>query len=155
MRYTHPEMASSTETVSKTPARPMPSMAPAAERVSAALLCLVFLFGAAVQYNDPDPLRWAAIYLAAAAVAAGHALRPMPPLPSALVAAVSLIWAVAMAPDALRTLPSGSDIAGDFKMMSPGVEEAREALGLLIIAIATGVLAFRARARMTQAGGTP
>ena len=121
-------------------------LAPPAERAVSAVLALLFLFSAAVQYNDPDPVRWAAIYLAAMAVCIGHALRPMTALPGAIVAGVALIWAAIWTPDALKTLPSFGD-ATKFQMMAPGVEEVRELLGLLIVVIATGLLALRARQR--------
>ena len=43
-------------------------------RVLAAIMTLVFVFAAAVQWNDPDPARWIAFYLLAAAGALGVAL---------------------------------------------------------------------------------
>jgi hypothetical protein len=135
--------ASSTSPASDS-AKATTSLAPPAERAAAAVLALVFLFSGAVQYNDPDPARWIAIYLAAAVVSAGHALRPMTPLPAAVVAGAALIWALLWTPDALKTLPSFGD-ATRFQMMAPGVEEIRELLGLLIVVVGTGFLALRAR----------
>lgn len=154
MRYTPAEMASPTETVPAAAEASRRRAASVSERVGSLALACLFLFGAAVQYNDPDPLRWMAIYLAAAAVSAGHALRPMSALPGAIVATAALIWAILWAPSALATLPAAADIASDVKMMSPGVEEVRELLGLVIIAVAMIVLSIRARLankRRTQA----
>ena len=131
-------------------ARPSPALAPLAERIVSGALACLFLFGAAVQYNDPDPLGWAAIYLAAMAVCAGHALRPMPFLPGALVALAALLWAIVLAPSALQLMPSFAEVTGTFRMMAPGVEELREFGGLMIIAVVTGILAFRARRRSAR-----
>jgi len=54
----------------------------------------LFLFAAALQYNDPDPIRWIAIYGAACAVSIAAATgRPV--LRAALVVgAVSIAWAL-------------------------------------------------------------
>ena len=125
-------------------------LAPPLERAVSAVLALLYLFSAAVQYNDPDPVRWMAIYLAAAVVCAAHALRPMTAVPGAIVAAAALIWALIWTPDALKTLPSFGD-ATKFQMMAPGVEEVRELLGLLIVVAGTGGLALRARLRSRRA----
>jgi Transmembrane family 220, helix len=146
LSYTPLVSASSMSPVRPDSAKGGAVMAPPLERIVSALLVPLFLFSAAVQYNDPDPVRWAAIYLAAMAVCLGHALRPMTPLPGALVAGVALIWAAIWTPGALKTLPSFGD-ATKFQMMAPGVEEVRELLGLLIVVVATGLLALRARQR--------
>jgi hypothetical protein len=132
--------------------RSSPKLAPLAERIVSGALACLFLFGAAVQYNDPDPIRWAAIYLAATAVCVGHATRPMPFAAGAVVAVASLIWAIVLAPDAFRVVPSLSELTGTFQMMAPGVEELREFVGLLILTASTGVLAFRARRRSAVPG---
>ena len=125
----------------------VPGMAPRAERIVCAVMAVLFSFSAAVQYNDPDPIRWAAIYLAAMAVCIGYVARPMPALPAVLVAVASLGWALIWAPGAFGSLPSAGDVATDFKMMSPGVEEFREELGLLIVVVTMAILAVRSRAR--------
>jgi len=115
------------------------------------LMGFVFLFGAAVQYNDPDPIPWILVYLAAA-VLSFRAYRSAPPWgPAALLAAGALVWAVVIAlgldPAALRRM------FGEFGMASLEIEEAREALGLLIIAAWMLVLALKARQAKTQGPG--
>ena len=112
-------------------------------RVAGILMGLVFLFGAAVQYNDPDPWRWGLVYLAAAAVSFVALARPLPwPLPAAMALA-AFVWAL--------TLLGRIDIAvwrelfGEFGMASLEIEEAREALGLIIIGAWMTVLAVAER----------
>jgi hypothetical protein len=111
--------------------------------IANALFALLFALGAAVQYNDPDPLRWMAIYLAAAAVSAMAAIGvPRWPLPAA-VGAVALIWAATLAPTVLGQVGLG-ELFSAWDMESAEIERGREMYGLLIIALWMGVAAFRA-----------
>jgi hypothetical protein len=95
---------------------------------------LLFLFAAVVQYNDPDPLRWIAIYgaacLASITAAAG---KPFRPAVVAGIAAVALIWSVAI----MFQGQGGADYLHMFdawEMTAINVEQARETVGLLIVA---------------------
>jgi hypothetical protein len=95
---------------------------------------LLFLFAAVVQYNDPDPLRWVAIYGAAclASIMAG-AGRPYHPAVVAGIAAMALIWSVAI----MFQGQGGANYRHMFdawEMTAANVEEARETVGLLIVA---------------------
>ncbi len=121
-------------------------------RVINIVLTLWFLLSAVVQFNDPDPLRWVAIY-GAVTLIAGLAVftRFYVPL-IAVTLVVCLVWS-------LYLMPSVSELflhhePGElFTGMSPDrpyVEEARESLGLLIAAAALiyfFVLALRQRQR--------
>jgi hypothetical protein len=101
-----------------------------------------FALSVAVQLNDPDPLRWIAIYgLSSVAcvfglIGRGHWLFP------ATVGALAAGWAAAIAPRVVGAVPF-ADMFGGFEMENVGVEESREMYGLLIIAIWMGVLALR------------
>jgi len=111
-------------------------------RVLSALMALLFLFGAAVQYNDPDPLQWVAIYIAAA-VASLMAFRDRQPRWFAgLVGVVAEVWAATIARQV--DLASLGHMFDEFEMHSLAVEEAREATGLLIIALWMAMLFWRA-----------
>jgi hypothetical protein len=102
-------------------------------------MAVLFLFSAAVQYNDPDPLRWMAIYLVATLACAQHARRRLSwPLPT-VVALVASSWAATLAPVATPSAMFQHD------MSTPGVEEAREMFGLLLVAAWTAVLAALGR----------
>lgn len=107
-------------------------------------LALLFLFGAAVQVNDPDPLRWMAIYLAAAGgclLAAMGRLRWRFP---AAVALAAFLWAASLAPRVVPAFPARG-LFGAWEMADARVEEARELAGLLIIGACMAVLAWRRR----------
>jgi len=95
---------------------------------------LLFLFAVIVQYNDPDPIRWMAIYLAGAVASFWSARGNVPLYFVWGVLAVAVVWAATLVPAVVRQMPSLFDLAGRFQMMSPGVEETRECGGLLITA---------------------
>jgi hypothetical protein len=115
-------------------------------RVVNAVMAVLFLLGLAVQYNDPDPWRWVAIY-GAAAVACVLAIRGTLPrwLPLA-VAVVAAAWAGLLAPHVVgRVAPA--ELFREIGMDSVEIEEAREMVGLLLIALWMAVLAYASRVR--------
>jgi hypothetical protein len=113
----------------------------------------LFGFSAAVQVNDPDPGRWLAIYLSAAAVAATAAARgSVPWLAPLTVAAISLVWGIVLAAGGpgLDLYPSMFDA---WEMKSAPIEEAREASGLFIVA--TWMVFLAAHAWTSRRSGGP
>ena len=119
------------------------SVASTAMTLSMGAMGVLFIFGAAVQYNDPDPFSWAALYLAAAGVSFAALWLPEAWKTPASVAVVAFIWAVTLTPAAART--SFPDLFQSWEMMSTEMEEGREFLGLLLIAAWTAYLAYRGR----------
>jgi hypothetical protein len=112
------------------------------------LLAILFLLGAVVQLNDPDPIRWIAIYLAAAGVAlGGRRWRVV----SVVVAGAALLWAATIALGGMEPLDLAA-LVGDATMKTAGVEAWRELLGLLIIA-AYCLLAARSAPRAADGAG--
>ena len=107
-------------------------------------MALLFLFGAAVQLNDPDPLRWMAIYIAAAFACALGAARRLPRWLPLMILAVALIWGASLAPRAFPNVRIFEMFAG-WQMTNQRIEEAREMYGLLLIAIYMVVLAAVSR----------
>ncbi|MFZ5478568.1 MAG: transmembrane 220 family protein [Myxococcota bacterium] len=105
-----------------------------------ALFALLFAFSAVVQYNDPDPGRWIAMYCAACVTCV--AWRRLPRAAPAAVGAVALAWGAWIAAGVHLTAPFGEALT-DWKMHAGGSEELREALGLGIVAAWMGVLAIR------------
>jgi transmembrane protein TMEM220 len=114
-------------------------------------MLLLFTFGAAVQVNDPDPVRWIAVYALAAAACLLSLLRRIHWTLPALLCAVALAWAATLAPRVVGRVPF-REMFGAFEMRNVGIEESREMYGLLIIAAWMAVLALRAR---PPAGRTP
>ncbi|HLU66550.1 MAG TPA: transmembrane 220 family protein [Kofleriaceae bacterium] len=114
-----------------------------------ALLALGFAAAAAVQWNDPDPAPWIAIYGAAALACALAGRVRWAWLVAAAVAAASIVWGAWIASGVGRAVPVG-DLFRPMEMKGGPVEETREALGLALVAlwmIALVVLERRAAAR--------
>jgi hypothetical protein len=114
-------------------------------RIAAGVMAALFVVSAAVQWNDPDPVYWIAIYGAAALLAARAAQGDVP-----LVA--NLVALLAFAALALRALPdllaAREEALMHWHMLETSDELAREAGGLLLCAVWSGlqtVMAWRAR----------
>ncbi|WP_160328168.1 transmembrane 220 family protein [Solirubrum puertoriconensis] len=106
-------------------------------------LCLLLVAFAGLQLNDPDPLLWVTLYLLPAATLAWAAARPLPRwVPAVLALAylgLSAWW-----------WPTRFD--GVTGPMNPGttIEDAREALGLLICASCLGLAAWLGQHRRSS-----
>ena len=119
---------------------------PRVARGIALVMLVLFLFGLAVQYNDPDPWRWAAIYGAAAVACLLAVMGRMPRWLPVLVAVVAAVWATSLAPDVVGKVRPG-EMFQEFEMKSPLIEQAREMFGLLIITAAMLLLIVTGRKR--------
>jgi len=104
-------------------------------------MAALFVFAAAVQYNDPDPLRWMAIYLAAAAACVLAVLRRLPRWLPAMVGLAALVWAATLSPHVLGRVGMGEMVQA-WEMKDVRVEEGREMYGLLIVVGWMAVLAL-------------
>ena len=109
------------------------------------LVSLLFLTSAALQWNDPDPLAWIAIYLAAALACWLPRFHPRGWTVAAAVAAISTAWAVWLSP-ILAEMRLG-DLMDKMKAENPRIELSREFLGLVIIALWMGIVAWQGRRR--------
>ena len=58
----------------------------------AIVLSLIYLASLAVQFNDPDPIRWIVMYGSAMLVAAGTIFRRLPGVLYVVVAGVASLW---------------------------------------------------------------
>jgi hypothetical protein len=111
-----------------------------------AIFLIIYLLSAAVQYNDPDGLLWAAIYLAAAGMCAMQFRKNSPRwLPRALLL-VSVVLIGALLPSIVGQV-SLEEIFASISMQTRAVEEAREIGGLLLVGLWAGVLSYHQRAR--------
>ena|SRR5262245_25954267 len=117
-------------------------------RIVSGLMTLLFLLCVVVQYNDPDWYLWMAIYAAALVLSALAALRPGRPdwRASAVVAVIAILWGLKIA-TGIHGHVTWAEIGGDYVMKTPAIEEARESIGLGIVAVWTGLLAFARRPR--------
>jgi hypothetical protein len=104
------------------------------------VMAVLFGIAAVLQYNDPDPLRWMAIYGAAglACLFAGQLPRAAP----AIIGLGALAWAATLAPGVVGRVSIG-ELFESYAMKSEPVEEAREMGGLLLVTAWMAVLAVR------------
>jgi hypothetical protein len=105
----------------------------------------LFLFSVAVQYNDPDPVQWMAVY-SGAAVAQVAVLRGWrwARLACLLTLFAALGWALTYYLGARPFVPLAR-MFDQFEMRDIAVEETREAMGLTIVSVWMAVLLLRPR----------
>jgi hypothetical protein len=101
----------------------------------------LFAFGAIVQINDPDPILWMAIYIAASAACVLFYRGTLNPILPGVIAMVAVIWAADIGFDVFRRVPF-LEMFQDWGMRDETVEESREVYGLLFIATWMSVLAL-------------
>ena len=106
-------------------------------------MLVLFVMSVIVQYNDPDPLLWMAMYALAAAIAFMSMRGRLVWQAGAAVTGIALLWAATLAPEVIGKVRF-LDMFGAFEMKNLGVEQSREMYGLLMIAIYTGISTFRA-----------
>lgn len=111
-----------------------------------ALLCAV---SASLQYNDPDPLRWGAVYLACGASAIVLLPRPGWWPVTVAVAIAAAIWSTVLWAGVAGHV-SFADFVGKMSEKGGKVEELREAAGLSIAAIGCALCAWAARKRKAR-----
>jgi peptidoglycan/LPS O-acetylase OafA/YrhL len=96
---------------------------------------VLFLVSAALQWNDPDPVRWLLLYGCAALVCGLYALGRMPRPAALALTGIGLAWAASLAPSVIRSASFS------------GGEQERELAGLLLVA---AVCATLGRQRATE-----
>ena len=115
-------------------------------RVVNGVMALLFAVAVAVQYNDPDPLRWMALYGAAFVIALMAAVRGRGPIvAAACVGAVALVWGLYWAVSSGTALTLYEHMFDSWEMKNTAIEEAREASGLFIVAIWMAIVAAQSR----------
>ena len=91
---------------------------------------------AVLQFNDPDPAVWVAVYFGMSALCVWSAFGALPRLVPVVAMAAAVVGAYLLWPVAYQGLSGKMD-------SRPGVELARESLGLLICALIAAYLAWR------------
>jgi hypothetical protein len=123
--------------------QPVPGWFRYASYVMAALLVVCV----ALQYNDPDPVRWMAMYGASAIVTALlPAKKQLVPV-GLLVAAIAIVWAAVLLAGVWGRMEV-TDVVNKMSEKGGAVEEGRELGGL---AIAGAWLVFASAFRRTRA----
>ncbi len=119
---------------------------PAWFRYLAYVMAALFATCVALQHNDPDPIRWMAIYGVAMVLSALLPARRAAWIAAAIVGGGALAWAGYLIYMTWGVIGVG-DLTRDMSVKGGAVEEGREAGGLAIVALwLLGAAAFR-RAR--------
>lgn len=123
--------------------------------LAAVNIVMLFVFAGftAVQWNDPDSVRWMLVYGAAGVACGLHLSGVLPWQFAGAVGASALVWAAIWAPGVMASAPV-SQLFTTYRMMSPEIEEARELLGLLIV-VGWMALLVAARRRSSAARHRP
>ena len=114
------------------------------------ICCLLFVFSAALQYNDPDPYIWIPIYMYGAILCWLAFRNKFYPRAYLVGIAVYIVYAVGLffwkngVLDWV-TKHNAEDIAATMKAEKPWIEETREFLGLVILIVVLIANYFYAR----------
>ena len=116
------------------------------------LFCFLFIFSAALQYNDPDPYVWMPIYLYGAVLCWLAFRNKFYPKYYLIGITVYLVYAIGLffwkngVLDWV-TKHNAEDIAATMKAEKPWIEETREFFGLLILVVVLLIDYFYAKRR--------
>ena len=117
------------------------------------IFCLLFVFSAALQYNDPDPYLWIPIYMYGA-VLCWLAFR-IKYYPKAYLIGIFIYFGYAVylffVKDGVwdwMTKHNAEDIAATMKAEKPWIEDTREFFGLIILIIVLLINYFYARKKL-------
>ncbi len=113
-----------------------------AGRVVDGLFGAAFLLSAVVQYNDPDPLRWIAMYLLAVVAAAWPPGSRLALGLTATAGIVATVWCLFVLPEAMAVTGMG-DVVAAMSPDRPRTEAARELGGLLLVVVWSVVRVLR------------
>ena len=110
------------------------------------VLAVLFILFAVVQYNDPDPWGWAALYLYVAAACGMAAFGKSNKFMLILGLGVSTLWMLTLVPDFIHWVQMGMPtIVAHMKAEAPHIELTREFLGLVVCMAALGWQWYRLR----------
>lgn len=97
------------------------------------VMAVLFLASAALQWNDPDPARWVAVYLAAAAACLLSGRTRLAGAVAGLTGGAAILWASLLYPEVWGVV-APADLFESMQAKDGRVEVAREAGGLTIVA---------------------
>ena len=101
------------------------------------ILTLLFILCAAVQFNDPDPYYWIAIYGTVAVISGFAVVGKYVKNVILTVIVICIIWMFTLIPGVIDWIEKGMpSIIGSMKAESPHIEYLREFLGLFIALLA-------------------
>jgi len=98
------------------------------------IMAVLFLLSVVVQFNDPDPLQWIALYGLAFVSCCLSYFGRLPRLAPLALSLLSFAWA------GLLRAEFSSDVFASFQMVNLAVEQAREMFGLILTGLWMTVL---------------
>ena len=111
-------------------------------RAISAILGLLFLSFAALQFNDPDPIAWITWYSAIGVLCVLAALKMHYKYILMFMSFLGIIWAGMLLPGFLEWIPSEDSLLSEMSIGKAYIEESREFLGLSISLMSLGFLYF-------------
>jgi hypothetical protein len=108
-------------------------------RYLALFFTVLFVLFALVQLNDPDPWFWTPVYLYPAVISFLVYRGTYPVIATWIAAVAFLVAGIYWMPPNISEWIGMEQEAKSLQMGVPFIEEAREAMGLLLVAIAMGI----------------
>ena len=120
------------------------------------IFCLLFVFSAALQYNDPDPYLWIPIYIYGALLCWMAFRNKYYPKAYLIGIFIYLAYAIYLffAKDGVLdwiNKHNAEDIASTMKAEKPWIEETREFFGLIILIVVLSINFFYSKRRKLPA----
>lgn len=103
-------------------------------RILHALMAALFIFAAALQYNDVDIARWMAMYLAAALVCVLDLINRPKPMLATVVAVIALAWSILYVVHGAWKIPLPA-LFSEWEMKDQSIVAGREMNGLFIVVL--------------------
>jgi len=116
-------------------------------RIFTYILGIIFTLFSIVQFNDPDAIIWIIIYLIPAIISFLFTHRRISPLVLLILGSAYLIGAIFIFPPSISDWLHTEEKAQSIEMTLPGIEEARESMGLFICFLAMFFYWFRSKKR--------
>jgi hypothetical protein len=114
-------------------------------RIISYLIGIIFVLFALVQLNDPDFMIWVMAYMLPATLAFVFTHRKQNKLVLGIMAIIYLVAAIALFPPSIGDWISAEEKSKSLGMTLPGIEEARESMGLFLCFLAIAFFWFKTR----------
>lgn len=114
-------------------------------RIFSYIIGFVFLLFGLVQLNDPDALIWVTAYFIPSMVSFAFTHRKINSLFLVVLFIAYLIAAIAMFPPSFQEWIHTEEKAKSVGMKLPGIEEARESMGLFLCAMVLAFFSLKAK----------
>lgn len=114
-------------------------------RILSYVFGIVFSLFAIVQFNDPDFLIWVCLYMIAAIQSFVYTHTKPNKWIIGILAIIYLIGAIELFPPSIDQWISAEEEAQSLGMTLPGIEEARESMGLFICFLAMSFFWLKAK----------